>query len=245
MKNQMTRDLLVDSIKMDDELYHHGILGMSWGDRHGPPYPLSGSAKKIARAEAKKKIERERRLKKARKAAAKKRKETEKTAKKQSEIAKKKNELLQKGDMNEIYKNRDLFTTEELENAVGRHRAIEGARAADSNTNLNKVMGIVAQASAIATAAVPIVTIAEGIYSIQKMNVQQDVDELKRRDTVLNNKIAMISAFSPEAGLKELNRAYGTKYTYDEDQWKDTGSKIITQMIIQANKGDSGGGKKK
>lgn len=27
-----------------DELYHHGIRNMKWGERHGPPYPLSQKA---------------------------------------------------------------------------------------------------------------------------------------------------------------------------------------------------------
>lgn len=30
---------------MQDELWHHGILGMHWGHKNGPPYPLSNSQK--------------------------------------------------------------------------------------------------------------------------------------------------------------------------------------------------------
>lgn len=29
---------------MNNELYHHGVLGQKWGVRNGPPYPLSSSS---------------------------------------------------------------------------------------------------------------------------------------------------------------------------------------------------------
>lgn len=33
-------DYIITRIPKDSEFYHHGIRGMRWGKRNGPPYPL-------------------------------------------------------------------------------------------------------------------------------------------------------------------------------------------------------------
>lgn len=131
VRNQRTLDTLyhtlyADEIKMmeeaeqDDGLYHHGVEGMSWGDRNGPPYPLGGVDKKVARAEYKAKKEKEKRLKKMQKAAKKARKIKAKNAKQEAEILKKKQKLVKEGDLDKIRKNANLFTNEELQYVIER-----------------------------------------------------------------------------------------------------------------------------
>lgn len=43
---------------MEYELYHHGILGQKWGQRNGPPYPLSSSDHSAAERKANKMLQR-------------------------------------------------------------------------------------------------------------------------------------------------------------------------------------------
>lgn len=218
MKNQMTRECLYHSIKMEDELYHHGVLGMSWGDRNGPPYPLSGSAKKIARAEAKKKIEQERRLEKMRKIAAKKRKMQLKAAKKQERIDKKKRKLMDKGDMDAIYKNRKLFTNEEFQYAIERNRLLTGAaqsrdpRKAPNPDALNNAVNIAEKVGKIALAVVPVVTVTKGLAELSRMNQDVKIKDINEMNKAYKERIDTLMKFNPEAAMEFYNKVNKTSY---------------------------------
>lgn len=185
----------------EKELYHHGILGMSWGDRHGPPYPLQGDDKAASRADAKKKLARERNLEKARKAAAKKRKEAAKEVKrlekaqtKQAKLERKaaereakdmalKKKLLDRGDINDIRRHAELFTNEELKYAIQRAELIgdrgdkkkEKEPEIPSKSKLERAADLM---SKIATVATPIGTIVTTLSSIQKYK-QTDLENTR------------------------------------------------------------------
>lgn len=127
----MNRNCMAAVVR-SDELRHHGVMGMEWGERHGPPYPLGGLDKKVARAEAKRKKARERALEKARKAAKKQRKAAARELKLEAKQAKKlqkdmilKEKLLADADLDAIKKHRRLFTTQELNDAIIRARVLE------------------------------------------------------------------------------------------------------------------------
>lgn len=114
-----------------DSVEHHGILGMHWHEKNGPPYPLSGadhaavvkSAKKggaggsgEATSTPKKKKQgffqkqkMKKNLKKAREAAAKKRLDD-----------KEKENLVNNGSASEVYARRNELTAEQKQRAINR-----------------------------------------------------------------------------------------------------------------------------
>lgn len=117
---------------LEDVVIHFGILGMHWGQRNGPPYPLgsgdhSASEKKAGwrkslsgggNARATKR--RSKALKKARKTRAKNIKMRTLEKKKQAQIQKSKEEIIKSKDIKSMLNNVDMFTNQEINDLLNR-----------------------------------------------------------------------------------------------------------------------------
>lgn len=96
---------------MQNELYHHGVEGMSWGKRNGPPYPLNVEG----RVSLRKQILRKKKKQKA------------DDVKKYSDMSdEEKTEAKQKairtGNIREAYSNRNEYSDQELQAVRNRFR---------------------------------------------------------------------------------------------------------------------------
>lgn len=114
--------------ELDDEIVEHfGILGMHWGTRNGPPYPLGsnistgrrlkkgagGGSGSITRKQ-------KRALKKARKTRAKNLKMKTMEKKKQQQLEKSKEEIIKNKDIKSMLRNVDKFTSQEINDMLSR-----------------------------------------------------------------------------------------------------------------------------
>ncbi len=110
---------------LDDALEHHGILGMHWGQRNGPPYPLDSkvsTGKRLKKAGGTGSISRKRRraLKKARKARAKNLKIKTEQKLQEQQRQKSKEDIIKSKDVKSMLDNVDMFTTQEINDMLNR-----------------------------------------------------------------------------------------------------------------------------
>lgn len=105
-----------------DELYHEGVLGMKHGVRNGPPYPLSRDQISAAErkagwlqkfAEHRQAVKKKKRQAKALEKARKKRAANKKDAEDRKRI-------VEKGSRDEVLKNRNRLSPEEMNKALDR-----------------------------------------------------------------------------------------------------------------------------
>lgn len=124
-------DLEREAALYSQELEHHGVKGQSWGDRNGPPYPLSrGKDGRVTETQKKKKrsfLAKISAKKKKSKAASEKEKAKKKAAvekkkeeKKEESLEEKKDKVLKSTDAKYIYKNRALLSDQELQDRINR-----------------------------------------------------------------------------------------------------------------------------
>ena len=106
---------------LDDVIEHHGILGMHWGRRNGPPYPLDSSVStgKRLKGGGNGKISRrkQRKMRKKRVQSLKKARETRAA---NQEAKRTKEEILKAKDIVSMYRNMDQFTNDEINGVLKR-----------------------------------------------------------------------------------------------------------------------------
>jgi len=192
----------------EDTLEHFGILGMHWGQRNGPPYPL-GSDKSTGRRLKKSagggdgsiSRKKQKALKKARKTRAKnlkvktlEKQKQEQQEKEKQQIEKTKEQIIKNKDIKTMYKNIDMFTNQDINDILTRldtenrlkNKVAEMERASESTGSKLKRLAKESAKSGLERGTRSIIsTVAEnalkiGTKSLAKKVVAGDNEEYKR-----------------------------------------------------------------
>lgn len=175
-----------------DYVEHHGIIGQKWGDRNGPPYPLSSSEHSAVVKSADKKSTRSGRkltwhqrrkakknLKKARAAAAKKRLDD-----------KEKERLVREGSASEVYARRNDLTIEQKRRAQERLNlddqlaTLSAKELARKKSKVDKMINTIDRASKI---TLGVYNTANNINNFRKLFSGEDTSSSKNNNSNNSN----------------------------------------------------------
>jgi hypothetical protein len=235
-------------------LMHHGILGMKWGHKNGPPYPLdakdhSSSEKKAgwmkSLADKHKANVKKRKQKKALAKARVARAENLKKEAEKKKYEEEKEKALKSGKASEILKYKGDLTNDQLQKAVGRldwEKRLNEMSAKEVQTNwdkVDKIMDKVGKVTGYVNKGVDAYNAIERVRKIFEDREKKQKDKIKSDAEESINKIVdsrnlrLIKKYAPLMTNKQLNAAL-KGLDYQEEL--DNDYKTEKELKKEANK---------
>lgn len=215
-----------------DYLAHHGIGGMKWGVMHGPPYPLArGKGGKLPKI---KKIVKSRQSKE------------EKQAAKRALKAEEKKEALKKNIIEhpgKLYKYKDMFTKDELEELIGAINFDQRLKDVKRN-NFKKTVDTVKDVAILATSVKNIATSAVDTYKaaqnisdiLQKKGAFSDKKDSTSGSDDKKSEAKKESSPTPESKKSEPKKDSSASPSINEP--KNTGNRMDDDYFTKGNRND-------